>query len=313
MRLDSAVVAISSCPDYAKAELAEQLDRVLGALPDLPELHSCAVLLKPNLISVKYGSLPCTEPAFIVAVARWFLDHGAKVAIGDSPAFGTSSVALARLGIADELLGMGVTLVDFTTVRQVVLPCGETAGMAAQALDCDLLVNLPRVKAHGQTGVTLAVKNCFGCLAGLRKPSWHMVYGGKGGSFCDRIIQLLDVLPDSLTIADGITAMHGTGPLHGEAFLMNVIAASTNPVALDRALLEILGVRPGQSPVMIACRQAGLPGSTLSGLEFPLALPQQVKVADFRIPEQLVPIRFNLFRFLKNSMGRLWLSLFRRA
>jgi len=277
----------------------------MAGLDRLPDLHSSVVLLKPNLISVAHGTLPCTEPAFITAVARCFLDQGARVSIGDSPAFGSASSALQKLGIAEELAGMNVSITDFKRIKNVCLADGGVAGVAAAALECDLLINLPRVKAHAQTRVTLAVKNYFGCLVGLRKPCWHMAYGGKNGTFADRLVQLLDVLPDSLTLVDGIVAMHATGPVHGVAYPLAVVGASTNPVAIDLALLKVLGVHPGQSPLMQACRDRGLTDMDWAGLDFPLATPVELRVTDFLVPTELNPVRFNPFRFLRNSVRRM--------
>ncbi|NOQ46204.1 MAG: DUF362 domain-containing protein, partial [Desulfobulbaceae bacterium] len=204
MQLDSTIVALARCPGYQAGNLARAIDTVISAVDPPENLTSCHVLLKPNLISAKKGTLPCTEGAFLLAVARWFLDRGAVVSVGDSPAFGTTTSVLARLEYTDQLQKLGVGLVNFSRVRTVILPSGIQVGMAADALDCDLLVNLPRVKAHAQLRITLAVKNCFGCLAGLRKPWWHMMYGGKQGRFADLLVELLSILPDSLHLADGI-------------------------------------------------------------------------------------------------------------
>lgn len=244
----------------------------------------------------------------MLEVARWFVDQGARVSIGDSPAFGTATAALQSLGIAGELAALGVRITDFSQVRNVSLVGGGKAGVAVDAMECDLLVNMPRVKAHGQTRVTLAVKNCFGCLVGLRKPWWHMAYGGQDGSFSDRLVQLLDVVADSITLVDGISAMHKTGPIHGAPYSLALIGASTNPVAMDRALHQVLDVDPELSPLMLACLRAGLSGAELSRLSFPLATPLELLVTDFQIPEVLSPVRFNPFRFLQSAFRRILMS-----
>jgi len=308
MRLDSTVVALTSCPEYARQPLADSIELVVAALDQVANLHSCSVLLKPNLITARYGSLPCTEPAFMLAVARWLVDQGARVTIGDSPALGTATAALHTLGIAGELAALGVRITDFNRARNVSLAGGGKAGVAVHALECDLLVNLPRVKAHAQTRLTLAVKNCFGCLVGLRKPWWHMAYGGKNGSFSDRLVQLLDVLTESITLVDGITAMHETGPIHGSPYPLHLLAASSNPVAMDCALLQVLDVDSKESPLMQACLAAGHSGAEFSQLNFPLATPVKFQVSDFQVPDALIPIRFNLFRFFKSTVKRVLMS-----
>lgn len=305
MNCNSSTVVLTSCSDYKQKLLDESLHRCLIEVDPLPDLHSCSVLLKPNLITVSHGTLPCTEPAFITAVARWFLDQGARVSIGDSPAFGSAAVALDKLGIGGELARMNVSITDFNRVKNVCLADGPIAGVAAEALECDLLINLPRIKAHDQTRVTLAIKNLFGCLVGLRKPCWHMVYGGKNGRFHDRLVQLMTILPDSLTLVDGVVAMHESGPVHGAPYPLAVVGASTNPVAMDLALLKLLGVSPEQSPLLLACRDRGLTDMDWTQLDFPLATPVDLGVNDFLVPAELNPVRFNPFRFLKNSIRRL--------
>ena len=140
------------------------------------------------------GFLACTEGKFILTAAKWFLEQGGHVSIGDSPAFGTTTSVLRKLGIIDDLRALGVGVTNFNKVRQVALPSGLKVGMASDAFDCELLVNMPRVKAHAQLRVSLAVKNLFGCVAGMRKPLWHMVHGGCDGRFAEYLVELMAVL-----------------------------------------------------------------------------------------------------------------------
>jgi uncharacterized protein (DUF362 family) len=316
MQSNSPVVALAACAGYESHILTDVLDRLLRAAEPPTTLHSSKVLLKPNLISAKSGHLPCTEGALILAVARWFADHGAQVSIGDSPAFGTAAMVLKTLGLTDELAALGVQIQNFNKAKNVNLPGGGQAMLAQAALECDLLVNLPRVKAHVQARLTLAVKNYFGCLVGLRKAWWHMAYGGGGGRngkgdgamFADRLVRIPMVLPASVSIVDGIVAMHKTGPINGTPYPLSLLAASTDPVAVDRALHEILRVEPNRSPLMADCQRAGIPGVDLSQLSFPLSAPQELQVSDFQVPEELNPVRFNPFRFLKSTARRIFTS-----
>jgi uncharacterized protein (DUF362 family) len=310
MRLDSAAVALTKCPAYEQPLLDEALAQVLAAV-ELPGLRSADVLLKPNLIAAKNSLLSCTQGAFILAAARWLLERGARVSIGDSPAFGTGETVLRAVGVTEELTALGVRTADFKRGRAVRLPGGGSAVLAEAALDCDLLVNLPRVKAHAQTRVTLAVKNYFGCLTGLRKPWWHMLHGGPQGGFSERLARIPLALPPSLTLVDGIAAMHRTGPIWGEPFPLRLMAASMNPVAADTALHRILGVPAEQSPVMAACCRAGLHGAELAQLSFPLLRPEELEAEGFLAPEELNPIRFSIFRFCSSTILRLRLQ--RRA
>ena len=297
-------VGLVRCPDYEPQILLQAFQQLTEACPVKLNLRSADVVLKPNLISARKNSLACTEGRFIQAAATWFLDHGARVTVGDSPAFGTSRTVLAKINILHTLRGMGIRITDFMETEPVVLPSGLKTGLARDALNSDLLVNLPRVKAHAQLRVTLAVKNYFGCVVGMRKPMWHMRYGGRKGCFTRYLVEILSMLPPSMTFVDGITAMHRTGPIGGEPFQLAVVACSENPVALDRVMLEILDVAPHASPLLQACMAAGLTGTDIENIVFPLCHPLELKTWDFQVPEKLNPIRFNPARFVYNNIRR---------
>ncbi len=305
MQLDSRTVVLARCGDYRAPRLEEILDETLTRIGCPADLATADVLLKPNLITARKGPLACTEGRFIVAAATCLLARGARVTVGDSPAFGTASGTLARIGILEELRKLGVGVSDFRRIRRVLLPSGARAGIAARALECDLLLNLPRVKAHAQTLVTLAVKNCFGCLVGLRKPWWHMAHGGSRGRFADLLLELLGVLPASLTLVDGIVAMHETGPVQGRPFPLALVAGGANPVAVDTALLAVLGLDPALSPLWQASQRAEMAGLHCRELVFPLLRPEEFRRQGFEVPAVLNPIRFSLLRFVRSMVRRL--------
>ena len=304
MRFESTTVALHPCSSYRCSCLMERFDSLIRATGVSFALHGRQVLLKPNLLTAAQGPLPCTEAAFILAAARWFLDAGAKVAIGDSPAFGSARVNLARRGIARELLALGVVISDFRRTHTCLLDSGVNAGIAVRVLECDLLVNLPRIKAHAQTRVTMAVKNCFGCLTGLQKPWWHMLYGGASGHFADLLVQLLAPFPGTITLVDGVRTMHRTGPINGRPYPLRVVAAGANPVAVDTAFLRLLGISDDNSPLQLAAMEKKIPGSLEKDITYPLARPSDLRVHDFRVPGELNPIRFRPFSFVFSAVRR---------
>ena len=309
MLLDSTRVALLAQASYAQPSLDRAVDRLLAGCAACGSLRSARVLLKPNLISARNGQLACTDGRLLVAAARWFIDRGARVRVGDSPSFGSARAVLTKIGALDALARLGAEVVEFHKAVVTQLPGGVEVPLAAAALEADLLVNLPRVKAHAQMRVTLAVKNYFGCVSGFHKPWWHMRHGGDQPRFPALLVALLAVLPDGLSLVDGVVAMHGSGPVHGEPYPLGLLACATNPVAVDTALLAVLGVDPELSPLWRAARRAGLRGTRLDELHFPEAAPADMAVRDFVVPATLNPIRFNPFRFAKNSLRRLVLRL----
>ncbi len=305
MKIDTAVVGLKRCQTYDTGKIKEVIESLSHGISFEPR-HGKNVLLKPNLISASSkDALACTHPQFIAAVSEWFLDHGCKVSIGDSPAFGTAKGVMKAIGVSNILDKLPVRMVNFSKTFNVALECGVKAGIATEVLECDVLVNLPKVKAHSQLYVTLAVKNYFGVVVGLQKPWWHMKYGKKAGDFASVLLDLIKVLPDGVSFIDGITAMHRTGPISGDPYQLGIIAASENPIALETALLAVLGSENAKSPIWIESSKRGLPGAHSENIIYSHREPSELSVNDFLFPNNLKPVSFNPFRVLASSLRRM--------
>jgi len=304
MRINSASVGLLKCTAYRTREITERIELLCTAL-GFRVSSGTSVLLKPNLLSPRSaGHLACTHPVFVSAVARWFVDHGAKVAIGDSPAFGTARGVMHTIGIEEALAGLPVRRINFDESTPVKLSGGVTVAVACGALECDMLINLPRVKAHCQMYVTLAVKNYFGTVVGFQKPWWHLRYGNHAEQFASHLVDLLSVMPAGITLLDGIVAMHGTGPISGEPFPLGLVAGAVNPVALDTAIIQILGLEPAKSFLWQECARRGLAGADPGGIDYPLLHPEEFEGGDFKAPMLLKPISFNPARMLVSACRR---------
>nr|AOO54669.1 iron-sulfur cluster-binding protein [uncultured bacterium] len=306
---DSIPVFLAKRDTYERNAIAALVEEMAGSLGFAASWAGRTVLLKPNLISASAPSLACTDAEFIAGVCRWFLDHGARVRIGDSPAFGSAARAMRQHGIDRALAGMAVEKIEFVTPVEKRLACGCTVQVAAESIECDLLVNLPKVKAHNQMYVTLAVKNVFGVVLGMRKAMLHMREGGVDGRFTEIILDLLEILPRQLAIADGIVAMHRDGPIGGEALGTGCVAGSTSCVALDTALLAALELDPASSPLWREAARRGLPGSRATDIIYPLLTPEVFAGSGFSAPVELNGIRFNPIRFLRGMLRRFVLAL----
>ncbi len=298
-------VCLDRCNSYAvetlKPMLHDQLD-ILGLPADLSVKK---VMLKPNLISAAAPALACTNPYFVTAVAVCLLSRGAKVLIGDSPAFGTAALVLKRHGFTAALSGLAVEYVPFQTRLVKKLSCGVDVGVAAEALDCDYFVNLPRIKAHDQMGVTMAVKNVFGIVLGARKAWLHMRHGESRQFFAKMILDLQQLLPPTVVLADGIEVMNKRGPMKGSSLLLGCLAASRSGVALDRAMLEVLEIDEKNIPLATAALKQQREGASLVDLDFPHLVPADFEGSGFRTPATLIPIRFQPFRYLRSSLKRM--------
>jgi uncharacterized protein (DUF362 family) len=305
MLTQSTSVALLECRNYESGEISDGIDQLCQAV-GFRVSRGSRVLLKPNLLTGRSGgNLACTHPLFVAAAAEWFTAQGAKVAIGDSPAFGTAKGVMQITGIGDAIAGLPVERINFDRTTQVRLSEKFTVNLASAALECDILVNLPRVKAHSQFYMTLAVKNYFGTVVGFQKPWWHLRFGNHAEQFAIHLLDLLQVLPAGITLLDGIVAMDGTGPVSGQPHSLGLIAGSINPVALDTAVLKLLGLELSKSILWQESNRLGLAGSDPEQLEYPLAGPEDFPVRDFKVPPMLKSVSFNPIRMFVSGCRRM--------
>lgn len=270
------------------------------------------VLVKPNLVSAANAGLSCTHPLVVRAVCAHLLDNGEHVTVADSPAFGPASRVARAAGLDTAIGPLGLRVQSLGAPRPTPLPCGRTMGISSLALDADIIVNIPRLKAHCQMRVTGAVKNLFGCVTGFRKAVSHYSMGDKNNLFREMIMDLPAVLPPVLTVLDGIHAMHTEGPIRGEPFELGLLGASQSPIALDTAMYSLLGLSPENVPLWAEAVKRRLPGSDPAAIRFPLEKPGSFDTRQFVLPAQLDPIRFEPLRLIRGRIKSL-LAFFRSS
>jgi uncharacterized protein (DUF362 family) len=305
MKTMSRSVVLQSCDSYNRFFLAERIDSSMQHVRPFGSLYGKTVLLKPNLISSNGPRLACTHADFVAGAALWFLEQGAKVLVGDSPAFGSAAKVCQKQGISAALQGLDVKLVEFVSPVRIKLAGGCSVIVAGEALACDVLVGLPKIKAHSQMFVTMAVKNLFGIIKGANKAMLHMVHGDGQDRFAGIILDLLSLFPSQLHLADGIEVMHRSGPLDGSPLKLNCFAAARCPVALDTALLDLLQLNRNNSALWRLAAAREMEGSDKDNLRYPLLSPQDFYGSGFIPPGTLNSIRFNPLRFLQGLLKRL--------
>jgi uncharacterized protein (DUF362 family) len=297
-------VLLEQLPDYASPEL----DTLTGRLLELAGCRPVCgdqVLVKPNLVAPSNTVLSCTHPAVVRAVCRYLADCGARITVGDSPAFGTGRIVARACGLDKALAGLPVPIVNLSRPRQLPLTLGGTVGVSAQALDASLIVNVPRFKVHDQMRLTLAVKNFFGCVAGFRKSLAHQKHGEKGVRFESMIMDVCQAMPRSVSLVDGVVAMHVCGPAKGKPYPLGLLGACADPVALDTALHAVLGLPPDGTPLGEEAARRGL----VDEVNYALRRPEEFDAHDFILPDELAPVAFKPGRFLRGRLKSLYIRL----
>ena len=169
-----------------------------------------------------------------------------------------------------------------------------------------MVINLPKLKSHVQLTVTMGVKNLFGCVPGKMKAWWHMEAGKDSARFGQMLVETARTINPNLTILDAIIGHEGNGPSGGEPKFLGILGASDDVFALDRTIVEIINVDPALIPTVAAAMRLGL-CSNLEAINFPLLHPESLKVLDWKLPENMMPIDFGMPRVIKSTFRHFYI------
>jgi uncharacterized protein (DUF362 family) len=209
-----------------------------------------AVLLKPNLVEFVRGSSINTDPRMVVAAANALRRLGAaSVVVAEGPGHrrDTEAIALAS-GLSDALDDAGVRFVDLNDALLVRTPLRTRYTGLSELwvpkvlLDTEVVVSMPKLKTHHWVGVTMSLKNCFGCMPG-RVYGWPKdVFHVRG--IPESILDIAATVRPGLTIVDGIVGMEGDGPIMGDPVRSGVVLVSRDLVAADVTGARLMGIDP---------------------------------------------------------------------
>lgn len=266
------------------------------------------VLLKPNLLTGGRPTKECvTRPEIVHCVAQMVQEAGGKPFLADSPAFGSAFGVAKANGYLPLIEELNLPIVEMKGKRY------ETASddfnhllLSKEAMEADVVINLPKVKSHMQLTVTLGTKNLFGCVPGKMKAWWHMEAGKDRERFGRMLVETARTIDPDLTILDGIIGHEGNGPSGGEPRELGILGASANVFALDRAVVEILQIDPTSIPTIVASLQLGL-CPDLDKMKFLHSRPEDLAIADWKLPETIMPIDFGAPRVLKSIFRHLYI------
>jgi len=265
------------------------------------------VLLKPNLLTGgRVGKECITRPELIYCVTQMVQAAGGRPFLGDSPAFGSAKGVAKANGLLPLAEALNLPIVEFHGKQyQTVSEQFDHLRLCREAMEADVVINLPKVKSHTQLTLTLGVKNLFGCVPGKMKAWWHME-AGNTNRFGEMLVETARAIDPDLTILDGIIGHEGNGPSGGEPRFLGLLGASRDVFALDQAVVEVLNVNPLAVPTVAAAQRLGC-GSNWEEIDFPLLNPQDLKIMDWRLPDKLAPIDFGAPRVIRSTFKHLYI------
>ncbi|MGZ5295754.1 MAG: DUF362 domain-containing protein [Actinomycetota bacterium] len=219
--------------------------RAIGA-----DVRGARVVLKPNLVEFDEGRAINTDPRLVASAVLALRRLGAaEVVVGEGPGHRRDTqFVVTGSGLLEALEAVDAHFVDLNTdaVRRVPLRSRYTAlgelWLPRTITDADVVISMPKMKTHHWAGLTLSLKNCFGCVPG-RVYGWPknaLHWAGLEQSILDVAAA---VRPD-YAIVDGIVGMEGNGPISGTPVAVNVLVFGDDPVATDVIGARVMGFDP---------------------------------------------------------------------
>ena len=262
------VVAVVKCPEpLAGIDRAFSLLEAEGAFPRC----SGTVFIKPNIVvSVPYERAPAelTDPALVAAAVRLFLKRGArKVLVGERPAWGgLCRDAYDFSGYGAAITAAGGVMCDLDQEPDVEVPVDghvlQSVRLPRALVEADLFVNIPKAKTHFLTGVTVGIKNLFGCIRYEDRKKFH-----REIDLANVLADLVKAAPPGLTIVDAVTAMEGFGPHGGTPVDLGLVIAGTEVVAVDAVGTYLMGFDPRSLAVLQVAEKLGLGSIDLADVQ----------------------------------------------
>ncbi len=214
------------------------------------------VLIKPNLVGwdpyypiAPYGVY--TTSRLVEDMVILLKDYGVRditIGEGSAPRGGKKAGKLRGTKLIFSALGYehlqrkyGVRLLDFFDEPFQTVNLGDfSLNFAQAALRADFVINMPVLKTHNQTILSLGLKNLKGCID---LKSRRISHNEKVplDFFC---ALFAEAIRPALTVLDGIYGLE-KGPYYlGTARRMNVIVASQDPLGVDVIGAMLAGYEP---------------------------------------------------------------------
>jgi uncharacterized protein (DUF362 family) len=147
-------------------------------------------------------------------------------------------------GVLKQKYGIKYINVFERPFEKVDLGDGVELSFNTDILNSDFVVDLPVMKAHNQTVVSLGIKNLKGSIDISSRKRCHTMTPGKDLHFW--VARLADQMPPMLTLLDGIYSNErGPGP-DGRMHRSNLLVASADVLAADLVGAKLLGHEPAK-------------------------------------------------------------------
>jgi uncharacterized protein (DUF362 family) len=232
-----------------------------GGLDEMPA--GARVFIKPNIVFwtravafPKWGVITTSrvvEDIVILLKERGIDDitigEGAVIMSRKDSTIPAHAFETLGYGVLKQKYGVQYINVFERPFEKVDLGDGVELNFNTDILNSDFVVDLPVMKTHNQTVVSLGIKNLKGTIDIPSRKRCHNMTPGKDLHFW--VAKLADRMPPMLTLQDGIyTNERGPGP-DGRMHRSNLLVASSDVLAADLVGAKLLGHEAPNVPHLV--------------------------------------------------------------
>ena len=291
----NAPVSVRSIDTYDEQKITEILREQMNTLGyDNAFFEKKKVVIKPNLVMKKApDAAATTHPVVLSALLTVLGERGVSPIIAESPGGLFNRQRLEGVyrmcGIAEVAERHHVELSYDTEAVFVPFPNGKTVKtfhVIRPIAEADVVIDLCKLKSHGLTKMSAAIKNFFGVIPGVEKFEMHATfpdYKDFGSMICD-LCQMLYEQKEIIAITDAIIGMEGDGPTAGTPRKIGALLMSANPFASDIVGETLLGFE-NTVPIVREAVSRGLCPADISGVTLLGDDIRPLCISDFKEPE----------------------------
>jgi len=218
----------------------------------IPSRGKVVVKLNLNTADPHLVASADTDPRLVDAFCKTILDYTKDVTLVEAHGYRHSAEEAFKVTGIDKIAKrLGVKILNLSNA-----PCRDVGNdllgpLPNILLEADLFVTMPVLKTHALTYFTGALKNQWGCIPRYDRIALHQYLD-------ELIVELNRILKPRLCVMDGIIGVEGRGPTNGKPRRLDIILASTDPVALDATAMRLVGLDPTKARHVVLAHKAGL-------------------------------------------------------
>jgi uncharacterized protein (DUF362 family) len=237
---------------------AVELSNGLDHLPS-----GAKVYIKPNIVFwtkatnfPKYGVITTSrviEDMVILLKERGIDDIsiGEGTVLRDPKDMEAQMHAFKTLGYGELEKRFGVKYINIweRPFEKVDLGDGVELKFNSDILNSDFVVDLPVMKTHSMTVVSLGIKNLKGMIDRPSRKKCHNTHPQKDLHFW--VSKLADKMPPIFTLIDGIYTAERGPNIDGTMHRSNLLVASADILSADMVGAKVLGYEPAEVPYLV--------------------------------------------------------------